>query len=76
MFPPITICSGIFRSGSTWAYNVCREFAELQAKREGKDVLCGFQDIATVDALLESGDARLSGTVVIKSHGLGPVAVR
>ena len=60
------ICSGILRSASTWAFNVCRLIASSLAKQNNLPLLdCGYKDTTALDELLKKNG---SGIAVVKTH--------
>ena len=73
--PPI-LCTGIVRSGSTWSFNVCRHLGQLLARQRGGPCTSGYAGEAELEqnmGVLTAAPGR--GTVVLKAHALGPVAV-
>ena len=73
MFSSIVICGGMYRSGSTWSFNVCRELVQLHGRRSGQPVASCFFNLLELDYFLNARAASLPGPVVIKAHLLGEV---
>jgi hypothetical protein len=73
--PLICISGGIIRSGSTWAYNVCRALGQREAEQGGQTLSSGYPNMQPLDDLLASNGDHLPGPMVMKAHLLGPVAL-
>jgi hypothetical protein len=74
--PPIFICAGIYRSGSTWAFNVCRELGQLLADKTDTSLASGYPNLGPLDHFLEhAAEQARNGPIVVKAHLLGPVAL-
>jgi Sulfotransferase domain len=73
--PPIFICAGIYRSGSTWAFNVCRELGQVLAEQTGRSLASGYPNLGPLDQFLEHAAEQTEGPIVVKAHLLGPVAL-
>jgi hypothetical protein len=77
--PPVVLCSGMPRSGSTWSYNVCR----LLLESAWGTVRSGYHEGKVGDDYLSravesnGGDAAATNTAhVVKLHYPGPAALR
>jgi hypothetical protein len=76
MTHPIFICNGIFRSGSTWSFNVCRQLVTQLAVRRGQRFGSAFLDHNALDEYLRNGVSSAPGPVLIKAHFIGPLALQ
>jgi hypothetical protein len=66
---------GIVRSGSTWAFNVCRELIDVAAKRGGLKASSGFLSEADLEQWVANcASLPANGAVVIKAHDIGAAA--
>ena len=69
----ITIfCTGMMRSGSTWAYNVCRLIGILIAEKNNLTLYCGYRDPEYLDNFLRGKKPVIA---VFKAHSLSSLAV-
>jgi hypothetical protein len=65
----------MFRSGSTWSFNVCRELVQLACKRQGQPLATCYFNQPDIEYFLRSRSvSSLPGPVVIKAHLLGEVS--
>lgn len=71
---PVVLCTGILRSGSTWSFNVCRLMAKAIAGRERTPMWSGYMMGAQVEQFFQTA-TQPPGPTVIKTHGLGPIAL-
>jgi len=67
---PLILCTGMLRSGSTWAYNVCRVMAQFSAGKEGQ-VACGYVTLEQLEEYLRGKDGKAGCLTVLKTHGVG-----
>jgi Sulfotransferase domain len=74
MLPPLVICDGIFRSGSTWSFNVCLQLAALRAGRSGEPLLSDYINEAQLEDFIRLKAAARPGPIVYKAHFVGPLA--
>jgi hypothetical protein len=72
---PLIFCTGMLRSGSTWAFNVCRLMAQVSAGKNGQ-IGCGYMTLEQTEEFLQTNDGAVSALTVIKTHGVGPRASR
>jgi hypothetical protein len=70
----IVLCTGILRSGSTWSFNVCRLMAKSIAGRERTPMWAGYLLTEQTEQFFQT-TGHPPGPTVIKSHGLGPIAL-
>jgi len=76
MNPPLFICNGLLRSGSTWSYNVTRGLAQELANQRGlKPVESAYLDLPQMEDYLSNQWKSAPGPVVLKSHEPGPIAL-
>ena len=76
MFAPIVICNGIFRSGSTWSFNVCRELVQQAAKEMGQPFASTYLDRSETEYFMMTRAATAPGPIVIKGVLTGEDARR
>jgi hypothetical protein len=69
---PLTLCTGILRSGSTWSFNVCRLMAKVVAGRERLPLWSGYMLPEQSEPLFERIGDHQPGPTVVKAHSLGP----
>jgi hypothetical protein len=72
---PLTLCTGILRSGSTWSFNVCRLMATAVAGRERKPIASSYLMVDQLDRFLQTNGGKVPGPTVLKAHGLGPIGL-
>jgi Sulfotransferase domain len=72
---PLFLSLGVLRSGSTWAYNVCRELGGLLAKRNGQRFGAGFMEYEELEKFLNTEGPNLPGVTVVKTHTIKPTAL-
>jgi hypothetical protein len=71
---PLIFSTGMLRSGSTWAFNVCRLMAQVGAGKS--PIWCGYLTLEQTEEFLASNNGVVPGLTVIKTHGVGPLAQR
>jgi len=76
MVSPIVICNGMFRSGSTWSFNVCRLLGELFAQRTGQTLASGYIAEHDLEQFLQAEAYAKEGPAVFKGHVIGTVALQ
>ncbi len=74
MAAALILCTGILRSGSTWSYNVCRELAQSQARKQRRPFGSAYLTEPQLDFFLNSQGAAIPGPTVLKTHNVGSVA--
>jgi hypothetical protein len=75
MRPPLVICAGVIRSGSTWAYNVCREMFGQLAARTNRQVSAGYLDGSQLEEFVQVQWDLTTSMMVLKVHDIGPSAL-
>ena len=70
----VVLCTGILRSGSTWSFNVCRLMAKVVAGRERTPMWSGYMLAQQTEQFFQT-TGHPPGPTIIKTHGLGPVAL-
>jgi len=65
----LTLCSGVVRSGSTWAFNVCRLLNQLKAEQLGRPHESHFRDTRSLELTLKQINQPDNQTIyTIKTH--------
>src|SRR4029079_19176758 len=64
----ITICSGVMRSGSTWAFNVCRLLAQIRAKELNVPHGIAYLPEDKIDLFFREQADKVPGPTVVKVH--------
>ncbi len=64
----VILTSGLFRSASTWSYNVCRLLCELTAKDNKLPVIAHYADLEAGEKNIADALKAGPGYYVIKSH--------
>ena len=75
MYPPLCICNGLIRSGSTWSFNVCRELMQRLASHHQRPFGSTYMHSPMLDAFVTKHWARVPGFTVVKAHELGPAVM-
>ncbi len=71
----VILVTGVMRSGSTWAFIVCRVLAEIAASHFGLKSFATYLEDDELRELLESSIDHPNTVAVIKSHSTPPLAV-
>src|SRR5271156_4528903 len=70
----LCICNGMFRSGSTWSFNVCRALYQLLDGGQSRSQ-SGYMNRGPLDQLVLQKLPAITFPLVVKSHDLGPAAL-
>jgi hypothetical protein len=68
MTPPIIICTGTMRTGSTWSFNVCRLLAQVLAAQRHQAMGSVYLVDDELEKFVETQAASAPGFTVIKTH--------
>jgi hypothetical protein len=65
----------MFRSGSTWSFNVCRELYQLLPQQFNEPVKSGYLEAVQLEHLVTQKWPTMTAPTVIKAHYIGPAAM-
>ncbi len=75
MSAPLILATGMMRSGSTWAFNVCRLAGQLVAQHLNQPFASAYLLDKELDEFLAKQFPTLPGPAVIKAHFVGHAAL-
>jgi hypothetical protein len=75
MISPVVICVGVIRSGSTWAFNVCRVLSQAGANHRKQKFGTACLGAESLDHFLQVEAPMGDGAAVIKAHEMGAGAI-